>query len=133
MQFGEISEDEFMQIVNAAIAKRTAHGEEQERIKKDLEEKEAALQAERKKREAEAAEAARKQKEIEEAAKKAQAEAAKKAAAAPDREKLLKLAEMIDCISMPELSSREATEIANNARGLLDKVVAYINSNAASL
>ena len=172
VQFGEISEDEFMQIVNAAIAKRTAHEEEQERIKKDLEEKEAALQAERKKREAEAAEAARKaaeekkkaneeaaalreklseqeraekqRKEAEEAAKKkaaeeeaerqkAQAEAAKKAAAAPDREKLLKLAEMIDCISMPELSSREATEIANNARGLLDKVVAYINSNAAAL
>ena len=190
VQFGEISEDEFMQIVNAAIAKRTAHEEEQERIKKDLEEKEAALQAERKKREAEAAEAARKQKEIEEAAKKAQAEAArkaaeekkkaneeaaalreklseqeraekqrkeaeeaaknkaaeeeaerqkaqaeaaKKAASAPDREKLLKLAEMIDCISMPELSSLEATEIANNARGLLDKVIAYINSNAAAL
>ena len=172
VQFGEISEDEFMQIVNAAIAKRTAHEEEQERIKKDLEEKEAALQAERKKREAEAAEAARKaaeekkkaneeaaalreklseqeraekqRKEAEEAAKKkaaeeeaerqkAQAEAAKKAAAAPDREKLLKLAEMIDCISMPELSSLEATEIANNARGLLDKVIAYINSNAAAL
>ena len=172
VQFGEISEDEFMQIVNSGIEKRTAHEAEQERIRKDLEEKEAALEAERKKREAEAAEAARKaaeekkkadeetaalrekiaeqervekqRKEAEEVAKKkaaeeeaerqkAQAEAAKKAAAAPDREKLLKLAEMIDCISMPELSSREATEIANNARGLLDKVVAYINSNAAAL
>ena len=172
VQFGEISEDEFMQIVNSGIEKRTAHEAEQERIRKDLEEKEAALEAERKKREAEAAESARKaaeekkkadeetaalrekiaeqervekqRKEAEEVAKKkaaeeeaerqkAQAEAAKKAAAAPDREKLLKLAEMIDCISMPELSSREATEIANNARGLLDKVVAYINSNAAAL
>ena len=172
VQFGEISEDEFRQIVNIGIEKRTAHEAEQERIRKDLEEKEAALEAERKKREAEAAEAARKaaeekkkadeetaalrekiaeqervekqRKEAEEVAKKkaaeeeaerqkAQAEAAKKAAAAPDREKLLKLAEMIDCISMPELSSREATEIANNARGLLDKVVAYINSNAAAL
>ena len=172
VQFGEISEDEFMQIVSSGIEKRTAHEAEQERIRKDLEEKEAALEAERKKREAEAAEAARKaaeekkkadeetaalrekiaeqervekqRKEAEEVAKKkaaeeeaerqkAQAEAAKKAAAAPDREKLLKLAEMIDCISMPELSSREATEIANNARGLLDKVVAYINSNAAAL
>ena len=82
----------------------------------------------------EAEEVAKKKAAEEEAERqKAQAEAAKKAAAAPDREKLLKLAEMIDCISMPELSSREATEIANNARGLLDKVVAYINSNAAAL
>ena len=190
VQFGEISEDEFMQIVNAAIGKRTAHEEEQERIKKDLEDKEAELQAERKKREAEAAEAARKQNEIEDAAKKAQveadkkvaaekkkadeeaaalrekiaeqeraekqrkdsedaakkkaveeeaarqkaeAEAAKKAAAAPDREKLLKLAELIDGILMPELSSYEAVEIATNARGLLDKVVAYINYKASAL
>ena len=190
VQFGELSEDEFMQIVNSAIEKRTAHEAEQERIRKDLEAKEAALQAERKKREAEAAEAARKQMEIEEAAKKAEAEAARKAeaekekadeeaaalrkkiaeqelaekqrkeaeerekkeaaekeaarqkaeaeaarkaASAPDREKLLKLAEMINCISMPELSSQEAAEIATNARVLLDKVVTYINSKASAL
>ena len=190
VQFGDLSEDDFMQIVNAAIEKRTAHEAEQARIKKDLDEKEAALQAERKKREAEAAEAARKQKEIEDAAKKAQveadkkaaaekkkadeeaaalrekiaeqeraekqrkeaeeaakkkaaeeeaarqkaeAEAAKKAAAAPDREKLLKFAELIDGLLTPELSSQEAVEIATNARGLLDKVVAYINSKAAAL
>ena len=161
VQFGELSEDEFMQIVNSAIEKRTAHEAEQERIKKDLEEKEAALQAERKKREAEAAEAAKKaaeekkkadeeaaalrekiaeqeraekqRKEAEEAAKKKAAESAKKAAAAPDREKLLKFAELVDGISVPELSSREATEIATNARVLLDKVVAYINSKVAAL
>ena len=170
--FGDISEDDFMIIVNAAIAKRTAHEVEQERIKKDLEEKEAALQAERKKREAEAAEAAKnaaeekkkadeeaaalrekiaeqeraekQRKEAEEAAKKkvaeeeaarqkAEAESAKKAAAAPDREKLLKFAELVDSIPVPELSSHEATEIATNARVLLDKVVAYINSKVAAL
>ena len=161
VQFGELSEDEFMQIVNSAIEKRTAHEAEQERIKKELEEKEAALQAERKKREAEAAEAAKRaaeekkkadeeaaalrekiaeqeraekqRKEAEEAAKKKAAESAKKAAAAPDREKLLKFADLVDGISVPELSSREATEIATNARVLLDKVVAYINSKVAAL
>ena len=47
VQFGDLSDDDFMTIVNAAIEKRTAHEEEQERIKKDLEEKEAALQSER--------------------------------------------------------------------------------------
>ena len=90
VKFGELSEDDFMQVVNDAIGKRTAHEAEQERTKKDLEDKEAALQAERKKREAEAAEAARKQKEIEEAAKTKAAEAAKKAAeeAAALREKI---------------------------------------------
>lgn len=154
VQFGDLSEDDFMQIVSSAIENRTAHEAEQERIKKDLEDKEAALHAERKKREAEAAElrekiaeqerAEKQRKEAEEAARKkaaeeeaarqkAEAEAARKAAAAPDCEKLLKLAELIDGISMPELSSYDAVEIATNARGLLDKVVAYINSKATAL
>ena len=100
----------------AALRKKIAEQELAEKQRKEAEE--------RGKKEAAEEEAER---------QKAQAEAAKKAAAAPDREKLLKLAEMIDCISMPELSSREATEIANNVRGLLDNVVAYINSNAAAL
>ena len=88
--------------------------------------------AEKQRKEAE--EAAKKKAAEEEAARqKAEAEAAKKAAAAPDREKLLKFADLVDGLLTPELSSDEAVEIATNARGLLDKVVAYINSKAAAL
>ena len=88
--------------------------------------------AEKQRKEAEEA-AKKKAVEEEEARQKAEAEAAKKAAAAPDREKLLKFAELVDGLLTPELSSGEAVEIATNARGLLNEVVAYINSRAAAL
>lgn len=51
LQFGELSESDFMSIVNLAIEKRTAAEAEQERIKKELEA--AKLEAERKEKELE--------------------------------------------------------------------------------
>lgn len=82
--------------------------------------------------------------EAEKAAKKAEQDriiaeekerrlAEKKAAAAPDKSKLIDLANMIDQISKPVLKTPEAIEILNNANGLLLKVSAYIREKSSNL
>jgi hypothetical protein len=101
------------------------------------------IEAERQAREkAEAALLA--QKEAEEKARKeaearalaeetARIKAEKKLAAAPDKEKLLRLAETINTLELPVLKTPEAAEIIGNVKTLLNKVNAYIIEKANNL
>jgi len=50
----------------------------------------------------------------------------KKARTAPDREKLSKLADMIDSFELPAVSSPEATQTIEDVKGLFFKVSAFI-------
>jgi hypothetical protein len=98
---------------------------DRERIEAERQAKEKAETELREKRETEA----RAQKEAEERAiaeEKARIAEAKKQAAAPDKDKLLKLAEEIKSLSLPELKTPEAKEIINSVRGLLYKINSYI-------
>jgi Asp-tRNA(Asn)/Glu-tRNA(Gln) amidotransferase A subunit family amidase len=123
---------------------------ENERLRKENEEKERILAEERKAAE-EQAEKTRKEAEerlrIErEAREKAEAEiqakadserreaeeqkrAEKKAAAAPDKEKLLFLAQTIDELKLPTLSTPVAASILQSVTVLLNKVTNYIRAN----
>jgi hypothetical protein len=98
---------------------------DRERIEAERQAKEKAETELREKRETEA----RAQKEAEERAiaeEKARIAEAKKQAAAPDKDKLLKLAEEIKSLSLPELKTPEAKEIITSVRGLLYKINSYI-------
>ena len=81
--------------------------------------------------------AERKAKEEAEArAKKEEAErlaAEKKAQNAPDREKLLKLANDIEVIQLPNLSSAEAARILDDIKILLGKTTAFIREKCNSI
>ena len=93
-------------------------------------EQEKKLQAEREKREAlEKAEQERKRKEAEEAKKKAEAE--RLARVAPDRVKLLKLAELP--IEMPEVNSPEAKKIVEQVDQKLHELSRWIEAEARKL
>lgn len=59
--------------------------------------------------------------------------AEKKAAAAPDKEKLLALAQTISILPLPELKTPEAGQILANIKTLLAKVDTYIKEKAAEL
>jgi hypothetical protein len=74
---------------------------------------------------------AKEKKELEEA-KRIKAEEAK-AKRAPDKVKMLKLAEAIDAIQTPAVESEECMEIILNARALLTKVSTYIREKGANL
>lgn len=123
----------------AEKARREAEAKMLEQARKDREQIEAAriekekAEAElRAKREAEA----RAQKEAEERAiaeEKARIAAAKKAAAAPDKDKLLKLAEDVRSLPLPEMKTEEAKEIISSVRGLLNKLSAYIIEEAKKI
>lgn len=77
-------------------------------------------------------EAIAKEKQEIEAAKRIKAEEAK-AKRAPDKVKMLKLAEAIDAIQTPAVESEECMEIILNARALLTKVSTYIREKGANL
>lgn len=74
-----------------------------------------------------------KAKQKEEADRLAQIEADKKAKSAPDKEKLQKLAERINSIELPDLSSDEAKEILDDVTTLLGKVTKYIDGEIENL
>lgn len=70
----------------------------------------------------------------EEARKAKEAAAAKaKALAAPDRHKLLELANQILAFEMPKCSTPEAAKAVTDAKGLLLKTAAFIKQKAANL
>lgn len=110
------------------IAKEKADKEERERmvsenekLKQEQQKKDLQLKQEREKADKEIADA------------KVKAEAEKTAALAPEKEKLLNLAVIIDTIKFPELQSAEAKEILSNVEILLDKVVDFIKNKAENL
>jgi hypothetical protein len=98
-------------------------------------EREKAAQIERERAaEREAAERERAQREAEEArAKAAEEEKQRQALLAPDKEKLLALAVLIDQIELPALSSKSAQEVLNRTEEFLGKVSTYIRGNVKGL
>lgn len=134
---------------------------ENDRLKKEAEIKEKALEAERAKQqkilEAQRVEnekkllAEKKEKEALEAKLKAQKEAEEKRQAeekakqealkeqerqkllAPDKDKLLELAQMIDKIQLPAVASKEANSVIRATEEMLGKVTNYIREKAKTL
>lgn len=60
-------------------------------------------------------------------------EADRKAAMAPDKDKLLKWAEELALIQVPQLNSAETKAIAVEVKGLINKTIAYIKSKSENL
>lgn len=105
---------------------------ENERLRKEQAEKNAQLEKERQARLQLEREAESKRK-AEEEEKKEQERIARKLRRAPDKEKLLLLAEQIKLLNCPKLKDDDAQKILNNATSLLGKVVEYITKNAENL
>jgi hypothetical protein len=124
-----------------AAAKERAAAEEAQR-KKD-EEHRAAMEAERKERERIEAEALAKQREqekaererreAEEKARLDQEAARRQAELAPDKEKLVALANRIAAVEMPSVESAEAKTVIENAIGLLTKASQYVRAQSINL
>lgn len=112
---------------------------ENERLRNENEEKERVLAEERREaeekirieREARAKAEAEIQAKADQERKEAeeQEKAEKRAAAAPDKEKLLSLAQTIDGLKLPAISTPVAAAILKNVTVLLNKVSNYIRSN----
>jgi len=68
-----------------------------------------------------------------EALQKAQEEEARKKLLAPDREKLLELAQLIDQIQLPAVSSKEAGAVIRATEDMLKKVTNYIRERSKTL
>lgn len=112
----------------AEAEKKRIEAENQKRLEAERKEKER-IQAElRAKEEAEQKERDRIVKE-----EKDRIAAEKKAACAPDKDKLISLANTIGAIEMPQVKSEEAKKIAENALILLRKTVTYITENTEKL
>jgi hypothetical protein len=65
--------------------------------------------------------------------KRDKANASRRLKRAPDKTKLLNLADQITFLQYPDVSDEEARKILNNATDLLAKVVKYIKANAEKL
>jgi len=121
----------------AALAKERAAAEAErkaleEKAAKERAEAEAKLEAERKAREAVEAEA--QAKKDEEARKLAADEEAKRVALlAPDKEKLLALADTIDRLEMPSLSNRDAGKVLDETKDFLLRITKNLRDKASKL
>jgi hypothetical protein len=113
-----------------ALAKERA--EQQKKLdaeRKAREQAEAKIRAERAR--IEKIEADKRAKEL--AEKKAEEELARKKLLAPDKEKLLELAHMIDSVTMPSVASREASAVLRATEDMLGKVTNYIREKSKTL
>ncbi len=112
-------------------------------LQKERAEQQKKLDAERKAREAieekiKSDKEAQAQKEAaekaqDEAIKQANEEAARKKLLAPDKEKLMELAQLIDQVTLPAVSSNEANAVIRATESMLTKVTIYIREKAKSL
>lgn len=68
-----------------------------------------------------------------EAEKKAKELAEKKAKAAPDKQKLVEFAQLIDSINLPDLRSEEGLKILSDAKTLLSKVSHFVRDKSSSM
>jgi hypothetical protein len=91
-----------------------------------------AIDEERKKREAIENELQRKAEE-EKRAKVAKENEDRQALLAPDKDKLLKIANDIEGIVLPALQNKDAQAVLDQVEGLLEKVTTYIRSNVKGL
>ena len=132
-----LAKEKAEQVENERIRK------ENEALKKEAEEKEKKLAAEREEQnkkletERKAKEALeekiRKEKEDREAKEKAEEEERKKALLAPDKEKLLSLADRMDLVKLPVVESREAGLVIEEVRKRVLSMATYIREEATKL
>lgn len=105
-----------------------------ERAKQEAERKEAEAKAKAEREAREKVEAALREKEAAERKAREEAEEAeRKAKAAPDKEKLLALADRISKIELPEVKTKEAEKVVEDVKGLLLKVEAFIKGRVEKL
>lgn len=119
---------------NEAKEKKLAEerAEQQKKLeaeRKAREEAEAKIEAERRAIEKKEADVRAK----EEAIKKAEEDEKRKQLLAPDKEKLLKLAQELDNFSLPAVSSKEAQGVIRATEEMLGKMTNYIRNKAKSL
>jgi hypothetical protein len=113
----------------AAKAEREAAAREAARLKAEADAREAAARAEARK----AAEELARQKAEAESKAAAEAEAKRKAAAAPDKEKLIVLAEALKAYELPEMETDEGRERLAIIADQMQKLAAYIAKKANEL
>lgn len=140
-QKAETERQEAIRIENEKLKKEAQERETQ--LAKERVEQQKKLDAERKAREAAEAkvkaekEAQARKKADEkahiEALQKAEADAARKKLLAPDKEKLMELAQIIDQIQLPAVSSKEASSVIRATEEMLGKVTNYIREKAKAL
>ena len=161
LRFGGLTSKEWKVLVDGAEQRKDAYEKEQEqlraereRLQREARERERQIEEERKKArierdkreyeltlerkriaDLEAKQAAEKKarEDAAEAERKAKEAAERKLRLAPDKEKLFKLADDLDAVTMPELKTPEADSILNNINILIAKTTAYIREKANSL
>jgi len=127
----------------ARVQKEQEEEAERKRVREENEALKAQIERERKEAEAKAkaeqearekVEAALREKEAAERKAREEAEEKeRKAKAAPDKEKLLALADRISKIRLPEMSTKEAEKVVDDVGGLLLKVEAFIKGRVEKL
>lgn len=137
----ERDEQERIRKENELLRKQAA--EREKKLEKERAEQQKKLDAERKAREAaeakiKAEKDAQARKEAEEKARidaitKADEEAARKKLLAPDKEKLIDLANAIEQIALPAVSSKEASSVVRATEEMLGKITNYIREKAKAL
>lgn len=135
-----LSDAEFTKVIDSIKAEmeKRAEAARKEQEAKDAEDrkKREAEEAERKaaREKAEKLEQEKRDREAAEAKKKEEAEAAERAALlAPDKDKLLALADKIQKVELPALKSKEAQAVLDKTEELLEKVAIYIRGNVKGL
>ena len=103
---------------------------QEEKKKQEEKARELAIEAEKKRLKAEADEKERQRIAAEE---KEKAERARKAAAAPDKVKIIKLANDLKSFPLPQMGTIEGNAAINDARNLLDKVYNHLIKKANGL
>lgn len=115
-----------------ADKREAAAKKEREAAAKEQRALQAKLDAEKQKRQA--AERAEKQRAADEAARiKATKAAAQKAARAPDKERILTLANQVESMQMPDMNTEKGKETADNIRAKAVQFAAWIRDQAAKL
>jgi len=146
IDLGAMSDDDFKMLLDGAKASKKQQADNEEKERKEQEQ----LKADNEKLIEENKKLAAHQKETDELLKKEQFEADEKQRVideenaqieadklkldnAPDKEKLLELAKLIDSIEMPVASTTEGQDIINNTKVLIQKTSAYVRANANKL
>lgn len=117
-QIEELSDSEFDPMFDEISVRAKKYNDQQDAIRKKNEDAAAELKAKQEKEETE-----RKQRELDQ----------KKAARAPDKVKLLALAEAIENIEQPELKTEDGKAVLLNVQTLLAKVNKYIKEQCGNL
>lgn len=135
----QMTKDAAEKVEQERIAKEKAESEERERIRvenerlrKEAEQQRAKLEEERQERLRIEADL-RAKKEAEEKAAKEQEEQQRQAKLAPDKEKLVALADRIANVELPEVTSEEAKKVLKQTIELLSKASQFVRTQSINL